>query len=409
MASISAVILKHQQKKDGTWNVKICVNHKSKPRYIETSSFVSKEYLDSKGKLKKSYIDRMLSKTLTDFRDKISILGSRIEYMDSDSIRNYLVSSQNNSDTIDIIAEIKLEVSSLDQKTYYTKVKILETLLTHLKEYYGSPSLNASAITVNFLEKFSKYLLEKPVSIGKNPGRTLARNTVITYMNYFSGVFSRIRKKYNNPSYDYFPLPNNPFEYYQLPTATIPKKRNLTVDQIRKIRDFETIVRSERFALDMFMLSFYLCGINTKDIYIYLTDPNIGNYLEYSRSKVKNRRNDGGVTNVAIPEEAAKLIRKYAGKIQLMYSSHIHMQNGFHRTWKKLSENLGFKCTMYYARHSFGNIARQVCKFSKDDVSFALNHKYGIDITDAYVDPDWSIVHKVQSSVIAVINGDSSQ
>jgi hypothetical protein len=59
---------------------------------------------------------------------------------------------------------------------------------------------------------------------------------------------------------------------------------------------------------------------------------------------------------------------------------------------------------MYCARHSFGSIARNECRFSKDDVAFALNH---IDsttkITDIYIKPDWRIIDDVQSKVASFL------
>lgn len=58
----------------------------------------------------------------------------------------------------------------------------------------------------------------------------------------------------------------------------------------------------------------------------------------------------------------------------------------------------------YMARHSFANFARNVCRFSKDDIALVLNH---IDLsrktTAIYIAPDWSIIDQVQDGVLSLL------
>ncbi|WP_183573701.1 hypothetical protein HDF18_08100 [Mucilaginibacter sp. X5P1] len=73
---------------------------------------------------------------------------------------------------------------------------------------------------------------------------------------------------------------------------------------------------------------------------------------------------------------------------------------------KEMGEAIGITClTMYCARHSFGSIARNECRFSKYDVAFALNH---IDpttkTTDIYIKPDWRIIDDVQFKIVSLLN-----
>lgn len=391
MATINAVILKHQMKRDGTWNVKVCVNHRSTPRYIETNNFVSKEMLDSKGKLKKAYIDKFLAKQLTEYRDRISLLGKKVDFMTSSDLRTYLLSSDNSNKQIDVLENFNARVESLHAAGRYSSAKCVEVVCGHLKNFSKMEKISAILVNSSFLMGFESYLLN---NIKLSPG------SVRTYMAVFSKEFNLLRKNYNNPAIESFPIPFNPFDYYTPIKKSVPKRRNLDLQRIISISRFKSESYPEQLTVDIFMLSFFLCGMNPKDIYVYLTDPQKIGFLQYSRSKIKARRKDGGVTNVKIPEEAQVLIEKYAGVIQKRYSSLVIFHKTFYRSWKKINEVLGFKCTMYYARHSFANIARTVCKFSKDDVSFALNHKYGNDITDVYIEPDWSVVHKVQMGVI---------
>lgn len=57
--------------------------------------------------------------------------------------------------------------------------------------------------------------------------------------------------------------------------------------------------------------------------------------------------------------------------------------------------------TLYWARHTFANTARNVCRMSKDDVALALNHiDEGHRTTDIYISKDWKIVDDVQENVV---------
>lgn len=413
MATVNAVVLKHHKKNDGTWNVKICVNHKSTPRYIETPAYVTKAYLDSKGKLKRSYIDRYFSRTLDKYRDAITRLGTKINFMDPSELRDYLLLLEHRGSDINIIAEIEKLVNQVKKQGRASAHNAYHAVLNHLKDFLNSDKLSSTALTPNMLMKFEQYLRQDKVLVRYNGTREtekkgLDSNGVINYMNAFRTLVRAIRKEHNNPSIDYIPIPLNPFDFYQFPTPTIRSRRNLPLESIVQIKNMEPVGKMERMSRDMFMLSFYLCGMNPKDMYVYLTQPNHNGFIEYARSKIKDRRKDGGVTNVLIPHEADEIIKIYAGEIQ-KYKRMEVFRALLCQGWTKLSKRLGYKVTMYYARHSFSNIARQVCKFSKDDVSFALNHKYGIDITDAYMDPDWSVVHKVQIGVIEALRQEEAK
>lgn len=407
MATVNAVVLKHHKKQDGTWNVKICVNHQSKARYIETNSFVTKSQLDTKGKLKQSYVDRHFSSKLSEYRDAITRLGSKINFMTVENVREFLQIGGDEVKNIDIIKEFSLKISSLKNENKIPQSYTYTSVMNHLMDYTGDKELNAMLVSPGFLIGFEKYLRQDKTIVRntKSGGSTellmpgIKPNGIINYMSYFRTLFGEVQKKYNNPNLNVFPLPVNPFDYYDFPKATVSNKRNLTLEKVVSIYKMSPDGFWENIARDLFMLSFYLCGMNPKDMYVYLTS-DISGDLEYARSKVKNNRKDGGVTNILIPEEADLIISKYAGMIQERYVNNLSLNQALSKGWSRLSKKLGFKCTMYYARHSFSNIARQVCKFSKDDVSFALNHKYGSNITEVYLDPDWTVVHKVQMGVL---------
>ncbi|MCL7987769.1 site-specific integrase [Sphingobacterium sp. lm-10] len=400
MATVRAVVLKHHKKKDGTWNVKLAINLHSSTTYIETHAFVDKTYLDRAGKLKQSYIERYFASRLSQYRDLITGLGTRVNYMTSSDLKDYLVrSSRETHSAIEIFSELQKEYDYCLEKGQSTKSKFVKSVLTHLKSFTNRESLTAIHINSTFVKDFESYLMKLKLSNGK----PLAVNTINGYMSQFKAFYKKLRDEKNDASINHFPVPVNPFENYKKMNAEVTLKRNLSLPNIAAIMKYNPETQYEVLAKDMFIISFMMCGMNTKDMHTYLNNPIVGNSLEYRRVKVMRQRKDGAVINVLIPDQLKPLIEKYGGQIQKRHNTVHSLNTILYYGWKSISEKIGFKCTMYYARHTFANIARQVCKFSKEEVSIALNHKTGADITDVYIDPDWSVVHKVQLGVIKAV------
>jgi hypothetical protein len=155
-------------------------------------------------------------------------------------------------------------------------------------------------------------------------------------------------------------------------------------------------------ARDLFMLSFYMCGINAVDLY-NCNEKNVQKgRLGYNRSKTKGRRKDNAFISIKIVDEAKPLFIKYLGKLNLRYANYKNLDSALSKGMKELCTMVGIHgITFYWARHTFANVARNVCRMSKDDIALALNHiDYGHSITDSYISKDWKIIDEVQINVI---------
>jgi len=75
MATVSAKVFAHHRKTDGTYNVKICVQHKNQRRYIDTVHYVVKKQLTSKLGLKDDFVNDLIHEQLKACRKTISELG----------------------------------------------------------------------------------------------------------------------------------------------------------------------------------------------------------------------------------------------------------------------------------------------------------------------------------------------
>src|SRR5690606_41685674 len=128
-----------------------------------------------------------------------------------------------------------------------------------------------------------------------------------------------------------------------------------------------------------------------------------GARFNYNRSKTENKRSDNAFMSVKIPDEAKNYIIKYSESLFRRYKTIKSLNNRLSNSLRDIGELLGIeRLTFYHARHTFASLARNECRFSKDDVAAALNHSSN-PITDVYIANDWQIVDDVQEGVLALL------
>jgi len=219
-------------------------------------------------------------------------------------------------------------------------------------------------------------------------------------------LFNAACNMYNNEDLGIYRIKHYPFKKYKVGSAPLTKKRNNTLEEVIAIRDCNTKPGSRaELAKDIYMLSFYLCGMNSVDLY-HLTKNDIRNgRIDYNRAKTQGRRKDNAFISIKVIEEARPLLEKYVEKLSMRYSTHGVLDTALSQGMKQLRKLTGIPgATIYWARHTFATVARNACRISKDDVSLALNH---VDdehrTTDIYIEKDWSIVDDVQIKVIGLL------
>jgi integrase len=178
------------------------------------------------------------------------------------------------------------------------------------------------------------------------------------------------------------------------------------LEEVTAIRDCVTKAGSRaELAKEIYMLSFYLCGMNAVDFY-HLTRKDVRNgRIDYNRAKTQGRRKDNAFISIKVIEEAKPLLEKYIEKLSVRYSTYGVLDTALSQGMKQLRKMTDIPgATIYWARHTFATVARNACRIIKDDVALALNH---VDdehrTTDIYIEKDWSIVDEVQIKVIGLL------
>lgn len=201
----------------------------------------------------------------------------------------------------------------------------------------------------------------------------LKRNKINTVALFLSRL-----KRIINCALDEELISVNPFRSIKIRTEET-EKRCLSINELVKLRDMKLNGLME-YARDMFMLSFYLLGMNSSDM--YKASPAKDGRLYYRRSKT------GKLYDVKVEPEAAALIEKHAGNGFLLslserYSSVTPMTIILNKALKKLIPGI----SMYWARHSWATIAADL-NVPVDVISLALGHSFGLKMTSVYIKPN---------------------
>ncbi len=413
MATITPIIQQNNSRKDGRWLVVFRLTHKRKSVYIKTSHLITEAQLNKDRTIKQKFVITYLSEDINDLQRKISLLGLKAETYTASQLKDILTTDGKEIDFMLFLDECFAEI----QKTKKPNtVSTYRSTINHLKDYQGGRPLMSNEITSKYIKAFMEYV-KTPHKIVRFTGpektnrtektsNVVSGNSLYTVYFRFKKIFDMFKEKYNDDDLGIIRVPHNPFAKVPVPKMEATAKRSLKIEDIRKIRDYQPLNRSEMIGKNMFMIIFMMCGINAVDLKnnLYQSDGR----LNYNRSKVESRRKDRGFISVAIPNEAKPYVDWYLS-IKDNWSNSKNLILAINKGLKSIAKNIGIDegISTYYARHSFATIARNDCKKHKEDVSIALNHTdRDTSTTDIYIAPDWSIIDEVQSAVISKLNED---
>jgi integrase len=410
--TVSAKIYSHHEKADGTFNVKYVVYHKGERKFIDSPHFVSKRQITKDFDIKDKFVLKWLDETLDDYRILITAINSRLEFFTCEQLRDYLRDS--NKD-IDIIEFANSHIEYLKENNREPYSRTFRKVRNSLIDYFGRPNISVNEIHSNMLYMYERFLkatrtisrfnqFGKPVTTTENG---LSKGGLHAHMRDLRTLFNEAKRKYNNDELGIIKIKHYPFTKYKVGTPPATKVRSIKIEEVIAIRDAEVPADSRiELARDLFMLSFYLCGTNAVDLYQSTGSNIVNGRFEYKRSKTQGRRQDEAFISIGIVGEAKPLLEKYLGKLSSRYGAYDYLDYALYKGMKGLREITGLPdLTLYWARHTFGTLARNECRMSVDDIAEALNHiDNGHATTDIYLAKDWSIVDDVQSQVTQLIN-----
>lgn len=410
MATFKPVVLpgKAHLKSDGTKNIKIRIYHNDSTYYIPTAYYIQESYLGKDGVVSSLYSEAdALNYELTELIQKyrgicIKLGTTRLSLMSCKEIKDQIIAHlEPDYEFIDFIAYSQSVIEKMgDNKTS----EWYQRSITALCWFYKREKIDIRDITANRLNEFKEQLFTSGPS-----GKPLSPGGVSNYMRGVRALFNKARKHFNNEDYDIIRVPNNPF-----PKVSIPKyrrtRKNISVEEIIKIKNGSYETKRANMARDVFMMMFYLMGININDLY-RLNPPRRGR-IEYERSKTKTEDNIYRFPlSIKIEPELQILLDRYSEGSFLSYFKTTYstlnnfmraVNTGLRQICKDL--NIDEEITTNWARHSWASIARNKADIPKADIDFCLGHvNNDYKMADIYIDIDYSIYDKANRKVLDLL------
>lgn len=410
MATFKPVVLigKKHLKLDGTSNIKIRMYHNREIQYFSTKYYVSPDHIDNTGSISTSASESELltyeiNEAMQKLRGAYLKLGNaRTQYMTCADLKKEIEKSlAPENEFIDFVAfsqKIIKEAKKSKTAEWY------ERSLSALCWYTKRNKLDIKSITSGMLNSMIKDL-----SVKGESGEPLEPGTISNYMRGIRALYNKAKLAYNNEDYDIIRIPGDPFKKVSIPVYR-RKRKSITPDVIIKIRDYQSDKCRTNMARDVFMMMFYMMGININDLF-HLSCERKGR-LEYERSKTTTEKHYEQIPlSIKIEPELRVLLNKYSEGYFLSYfhTNYCNLNNfmrAVNKGLKDICENLGLEVniTTNWARHSWASLARNKAGVPKADIDFCLGHvNNDYKMADIYIDIDYSICDHANRAVLNLL------
>ena len=345
MATIKLAVLKHTQSKDGSYKIRIAIGHRSETHYI-----VTKYKVNSPSEFVGGIVTRVpnaheinvkLRNLLNDYDERLERIPSPEDYTCKE-LRDLLKSMRPHSSTATFSQVSEQYQKELIEDGRGSYASMLQNSLRLFRDFSGGDMFLSEISTVTISE-FERWLKRKGLS-----------------QTYTSMTLSMTRTIINRAiRAQLVTYQLHPFAYWKRP-ADEEREIDISVEELAAIRDAQPKLKKQRIARDLFMLSYYLGGINLIDL--LNIDFRGVSVLEYVRHKSRNTKTSDKRISFTIQPEAKELIRKWTnrntGKLDFGYKfSYKNFLQFITRSIKSLAKDLdipNYKKVCYYtARKSF--------------------------------------------------------
>lgn len=342
MANLFITIVPTKVLANGQHKIRIAVSHNWDTRYIPTSIVIDSLNEFKNGKIVKRSDKELLNAKLKRIYDTYYERCESIEYADSLTCTQLVkiitspINGEQHRKFEDIVEEFLSQIDEDDREKTH---KLYKLAAKHFIRFTG-PSALIEHITPIRINNYLTHLRKSKLSPTSIKIYITLLKVIINYA---------IKMRYVEYKVD-------PFVTASIPSA---KKRDtyITVEQLKIIRDMVPNQYNVSVVRDIFMLTYYLAGMNLVDMLAYDFRTNI---VDYIRIKTRNTKDGDRLTSFAIPDEAKPLIKKYmnknTGKLVFgKYKTYVSCYNTLTRKMKVLKTVAGVthNLTLYSARKSF--------------------------------------------------------
>lgn len=353
MPTLSLTILPAKALKDGRNKVRIAVAHNGQTRYIVTDVIIDSPKEWKNGQIVKrddaAYLNTRLRKKLNEVQQSIDELPYTEGLTCPELIASISSLKATKGRTLQSVFDEMLSVASVKQSTQRQYVNCFTSITRHI------PS-------ATLVSTVTPYTIRRYVKARKDLSHSSLQLHIV--------VLTRLMNYCQANGYTDFRV--NPTS--KCIKQHVDVRQNwLTPGQVRFIRDYDGKYYSCRKFRDLFMLSYYLGGMNPVDL--IRVDFSDRDHLKYKRTKTENAVKINPFVEFDIPEEAKPIIGKYIGP-----DGRLRIFNGKYTSGMisaltvKFRERNGMSgLTFYSARKSFAQHAFQL-GISESVIDYILGH-----------------------------------
>ena len=345
MATIKLAVLKHTKSKDGSYKIRISIGHRSETHYIVTPYSVNALSEFDNGIVVRvpnaHEINIKLRNLLNDYEERLERIDSPEDYTCKELL-DLLKSMRTHSSKITFKQVSEQYQKELIEDGRGSYAGMLQNSLRLFFEFTGGDVFLSEISTITISE-FERWLKRKGVS-----------------QTYISMTLSMTRTIVNRAiRMQLVTYSVHPFTYWKRP-ADPERELDISVEDVRAISDAQPRLKKQRIARDIFMLSYYLGGINLIDL--LEIDFRGVSVLEYTRHKSRNMKLSDKRISFTLQPEAKELISKWmnrnTGRLDFGYKfSYKNFLAYVTRSIKSLAKDIDIqdyrKVCYYTARKSF--------------------------------------------------------
>ena len=387
MAKVSVVLDKRRKTKSEEYPIKIRFYKDFKVWFLPLNLNSKVEHWNNKLNCYNSFVENLkqlnllIKKSLLDAQNNILNLELNNSLYSIDDIKSIYQKKRPNKPVLptnnffnlaDILVNQMKEAGRFGNAASYNAAVVI------VRKYYKQEILKFEKIDYKFLSDLESHLYS-------NKYKT---NSIGAFMRAIRAIINQAIN-HNIVDQKYYP-----FRKFKIKTEKT-LNRTLTIEQLKAIKNLELTGQSARSRTrDYFILSFYLRGINFRDLALLTKDNLQDNRIIYKRAKTHK------FYSIKIEPQIQSILDKYYSEssdyllpiINPKYSSQdVHriakeaIKNCNARHLKYIAQSLKIpKITFYYARYTWANIAKQL-GYSKDKIAEALGHEYGNKVTGIYL------------------------
>ena len=410
MITFKAIIIPGNKRKDGTYPVNIRVTFKGKVRRLATTLVCTPGDLTRTLKIKNATILNKSDALIARMRDAVKDISPfDLDTQDVDWVVRHIKDSLSQED-------FHLDFFEWADKFVLTKAETTRRAYTcalnTFERFLGKRSIDINDISRSLLldfmdrvdnEKKMHYNC-KTKQMEETRVDKIHKGASTRHLSKLEHIFDAAKEKYNDEDAGRILIPRSPFSKITKVFPVSNGQSNLGQELMQRIISCQVDNEVMRTALDLFIVSFGLMGVNMADL--YYAKP-VQEEWVYNRQKTASRRADHAEMRVAIPGQLQPYLERLKGKggwwlnrLHEFASSKDFATARVNRCLRKWCEQNGVDVfTFYAARHTWASLARKegVDKATVDD---ALGHRGTFQVADIYAEKAWNLIRDANQKVL---------